>query len=232
MVMHWLKTRLFGKKGLSFKKQLSNLYVHNTELLAIDLELTSLDTQTTSITSIGWAKGKGCQLPLNACEYYVIDTPAELGQSPVIHGLTQDILQEGVSLQHAISKVLPLLETSVLVFHNASLDLAALNRAFVELSLPAINVVYIDTLKLAVYQLNKQHQVLPNNSATLSVCRQRLDLPSCPEHNALDDAMATLQLFFAQIEQFGLTQQSALLQLHHTKALGHYRLGNEARTKL
>ena len=96
MVMHWLKTRLFGKKGLSFKKQLSNLYVHNTELLAIDLELTSLDTQTTSITSIGWAKGKGCQLPLNACEYYVIDTPAELGQSPVIHGLTQDILQEGV----------------------------------------------------------------------------------------------------------------------------------------
>ena len=65
------------------------------------------------------------------------------------------------------------------------LPLAALNKAFIELSLPVIDVIYIDTLKLAVYQLNKQHQVLPTNSATLTVCRQRLDLPSCPEHNAL-----------------------------------------------
>ena len=67
--------------------------------------------------------------------------------------------------------------------------------------------------------------MLPNNSATLTVCRQRLDLPAFPAHNALDDALATLQLFFAQLNEFGITQQDTLETLLHTKAVGSYQLG-------
>ena len=225
MILQWLKERLSFSTRSSLKKELNGRYVNNTDLLAIDLELTSLDAKITDITSIGWVRGKSGQLSLASCEYFVIKTSAALGQSPVIHGLTHDILAQGESLAGSLDKMMPILQSSILVFHNASLDLAALNKAFIELSLPAIDVVYIDTLKLAVYQLNKQHQVLPTNSATLTVCRQRLDLPSCPEHKALDDALATLQLFFAQVEQFGLEHSSPLTQLLHTKAIGKYRLG-------
>lgn len=225
MILQWFKERLTLSAGSSLAKQLSGRYINNTDLLAIDVELTSLDAKTTDITSIGWVTGKGGKLSLCSCEYFVIKTSAALGQSPVIHGLTHDILAEGESLAVSLEKMMPLLQSSVLVFHNASLDLAAINKAFVELSLPAVDVTYIDTLKLAVYQLNKQHQVLPTNSATLTVCRQRLDLPSCPEHNALDDALATIQLLFAQFEQLGLDQSSPLTELLHTKAMGRYRLG-------
>jgi DNA polymerase-3 subunit epsilon len=88
-----------------------------------------------------------------------------------------------------------------------------------------MEVLYLDTLQLALYQLNKQHQVLPSNSATLTVCRQRLDLPAFPEHNALDDALATMQLFYAQLNELGITLENSLESLAHTNAVGRFRLG-------
>jgi DNA polymerase-3 subunit epsilon len=87
-------------------------------------------------------------------------------------------------------------------------------------------VVYVDTLQLALHQLKKQHQVLPSNSATLTVCRQRLDLPSFPEHNALDDALATIELLYAQFNELGITYTDSLEGLLHTNAVGRYTLGS------
>ena len=101
----------------------------------------------------------------------------------------------------------------------------ALDSAFKRCRLPQVEVLYIDTLQLALYQLNKQHQVLPSNSATLTVCRQRLDLPAFPEHNALDDALATMQLFYAQLNELGITLENSLESLAHTNAVGRFRLG-------
>ncbi|BCO20500.1 3'-5' exonuclease [Alteromonas sp. KC3] len=203
----------------------TNTTLSECRFVAIDLELTSLNPTTTAITSVGYVAGQNARLNLSSCGYCVVNTPEDLGQSPVIHGLTHDLVSQGVTLKHAMNALLPLLEGSILVFHNAALDLSALDRAFTALNLPDIEVVYVDTLKLAMYQLNKQHQVLPNNSATLGVCRQRLNLPAFPEHNALDDALATLTLLFAQLDQLGVTSGDTLNALSHTQALGRYKLG-------
>lgn len=194
-------------------------------LLAIDLELTSLDAKQAEITSIGWVGGKNYAIELSSCRYEVIQTNAALGQSPVIHGLTSDLLKEGRPLSEVISALYPLLKHHVLVFHNATLDLAALSRAITQCDLPSVSVTFIDTLQLAVYQLKKQHQVLPNNSATLTVCRQRLGLPIAPEHNALDDALATLQLLLAQYAQLGVTNSSTFGEIKHTHAMGYKVIG-------
>lgn len=222
-----LLRRLFATLGgsNSLKNKLKAMPIDKTTFSAVDFELTSLDPNSTHITSIGYVSGKQGRVDLSSCGYHVINTEAELGQSPVIHGLTLEVLNEGISLESAIKALLPILSRSVLVFHNANLDLKALDRAFKALQLPPKEVIYIDTLQLALYQLNKQHQVLPNNSATLTICRQRLDLPSFPEHNALDDALATLQLLFAQLEQLGVSQSETLNALIHTKSLGTYQLG-------
>jgi len=194
-------------------------------LASVDLELTSLDPVTTQITSIGYVSGSAGKITLSSSGYHVINTSADLGQSPVIHGLTLDILQQGEGLADAINSLLPLLKTHVLIFHNARLDLMALDSAFKRCGLPQLEVLYIDTLQLALYQLNKQHQVLPSNSATLTVCRQRLDLPAFPEHNALDDALATIQLFYAQLNELGITLENSLESLAHTNAVGRFKLG-------
>ena len=214
---------LFGNR--QFRKSLRDKMLGDTPLASVDLELTSLDPVTTQITSIGYVSGSAGKITLSSSGYHVINTSADLGQSPVIHGLTLDILQQGEGLADAINSLLPLLKTHVLIFHNARLDLMALDSAFKRCGLPQMEVLYIDTLQLALYQLNKQHQVLPSNSATLTVCRQRLDLPAFPEHNALDDALATMQLFYAQLNELGITLENSLESLAHTNAVGRFRLG-------
>jgi len=214
---------LFGNR--QFRKSLRDKMLGDTPLASVDLELTSLDPVTTQITSIGYVSGSAGKITLSSSGYHVINTSADLGQSPVIHGLTLDILQQGEGLADAINSLLPLLKTHVLIFHNARLDLMALDSAFKRCGLPQMEVLYIDTLQLALYQLNKQHQVLPSNSATLTVCRQRLDLPAFPEHNALDDALATMQLFYAQLNELGITLENSLESLAHTNAVGRFKLG-------
>ena len=214
---------LFGNR--QFRKSLRDKTLGDIPLASVDLELTSLDPVTTQITSIGYVSGSAGKITLSSSGYHVINTSADLGQSPVIHGLTLDILQQGEGLADAINSLLPLLKTHVLIFHNARLDLMALDSAFKRCGLPQLEVLYIDTLQLALYQLNKQHQVLPNNSATLTVCRQRLDLPAFPEHNALDDALATIQLFYAQLNELGITLENSLESLAHTNAVGRFKLG-------
>ena len=214
---------LFGNR--QFRKSLRDKMLGDTPLASVDLELTSLDPVTTQITSISYVSGSAGKITLSSSGYHVINTSADLGQSPVIHGLTLDILQQGEGLADAINSLLPLLKTHVLIFHNARLDLMALDSAFKRCGLPQMEVLYIDTLQLALYQLNKQHQVLPSNSATLTVCRQRLDLPAFPEHNALDDALATMQLFYAQLNELGITLENSLESLAHTNAVGSFKLG-------
>lgn len=226
MIKRWIKAcaQAFTSKT-KLKQRLRKLDVYNTLFTAVDLELTSLNPSTTQITSVGYVSGTGGRIDLSTSGYHVINTTADLGQSPVIHGLTPDILQKGEHLEVALGAFSPLFQQHILIFHNARLDLMALNSAFKQCAVPKLEVVYIDTLQLALYQLNKQHQVLPSNSATLGVCRQRLDLPAFNEHNALDDALATLQLFLAQLTELGVAKEATLDCLLHTGAVGYTQLG-------
>ena len=208
------------------RNALLNTYqFQNLQFTAIDFELTSLDQKVTQITSVGFVTGSNGVVDLSTSDYYLVKTTADLGQSPVIHGLTEEALNNGVTLPDALNALLPKLNESILVFHNASLDLAALHNVFVSLDLPKTEVMYIDTLKLAVYQLSKQHQVLPSHCATLLECCERLGLPSFVEHNALDDAMATMSLLFAQLSELGVQKHETLKVLKHTGAVGRFTLG-------
>lgn len=221
--IHAFTSAIFKRN--KFRYYLRERRICDTTFAALDLELTSLDADKSQITSMGYVVGRAGRISLSSSGYHIIKTNGDLGQSPVIHGLTQDILSEGEDIAEGLTAVSSLFQDNILLFHNARLDLMALSSAFRQCQLPQIEITYIDTLQLALYQLNKQHQVLPNNSATLTVCRQRLDLPAFPAHNALDDALATLQLFFAQLNELGVTQKDTLEALLHTKAVGRYQLG-------
>lgn len=171
-------------------------------LLAIDLELTSLDVNKSKITSVGWVEGRAGEIRLDSAYYEVVRASGSLEQSPVIHGLTAETVSEGCHVADILDALVPYANTHVWVFHNAKLDTGVLDKALRENGHSLDSVMVLDTLAYAVYQLEKQHQVLPPNSATLTVCRQRLGLPLAPAHNALDDALATLQLWFAQYYEY------------------------------
>ena len=192
---------------------------HDTPLLAVDLELTSLDIAKAEVTSIGWVEGKGGEVALSSCYYEVVKTDSSLEQSPVIHGLTAEEIEAGVDVETVLKKLRPFAESHVWVLHNATLDLGVLGKLFTRHDMAMPDILTVDTLKLAVYQLKKRHDVLPPNSATLTVCRQRLDLPAAPAHNALDDAIATLQLWFAQFYDMNGSKETRIDDFMHTQAV-------------
>lgn len=187
--------------------------------LAIDLELTSLDAKQAQILSIGWVEGVNSQIELHSCHYQVITTKASLNQSPTIHGLLQTDIQQGDKVASALKLLLEKAQTHVWVFHCADLDLAVITGTLTKLNIALPEVVIVDTLRLALYQLAKRHSIPAPNAATLASCRQRFDLPLAPAHNALDDAMATMELLFAQLNDFDPQGKEPLSALRITKAL-------------
>ena len=206
-------------RAASLAPQWRNQKWHDVPLLAIDLELTSLDIAKAEVTSVGWVEGKGGEVALDSCYYEVVRTEESLEQSPVIHGLTAEDIDAGADVESVLNTLMPFAESHVWILHNAALDLGVLGKLFERHDMPVTEILTVDTLKLAVYQLKKQHDVLPPNSATLTVCRQRLDLPAAPPHNALDDAIATMQLWFAQFYDMNGGKETQIDDFMHTQAI-------------
>lgn len=216
-MLSWF-SKLFAP-GLSLPEKWQGRSWSDIDFLAIDLELTSLDTQEANILSIGWVGGKASQIALNQCHYQVIHSNAPLNQSPTIHGLVDKDIQQGSPVSEAVESLLTYANSHVWVFHCADLDMAVLQKVMAKLALPLPTLVVVDTLRFSLYQLAKEQLIPSPNAATLASCRQRFNLPLAPAHNALDDAMATLELLFAQLNDFDPTATEPLQHLTITKAL-------------
>ncbi len=200
-------------------EQWQNSAFNSTPWLAIDLELTSLDVSIANILSIAWVEGQGNCISLQRNDYRVITTQADLNQSPVIHGLLAEDIAKGESVRAALQELAKFAESHVWVFHNADLDMGVLTRLFVKLGISMPKMVTVDTLRLALYLLNKQQQIPSPNAATLTSCRQRYHLPLAPAHNALDDAHATLELLFAQLNDLDPNGDEPVTSLFGTGSL-------------
>ncbi|GAA6183602.1 3'-5' exonuclease [Aliiglaciecola sp. NS0011-25] len=187
--------------------------------LSIDLELTSLDAKESNILSVGWVEGKKSSIALRSCYYKVIATKASLNQSPVIHGLLDEHIAQGEPVKVVLEKLKHYAQSHVWVFHNTNLDMSVLNKVFAKLGIPLPAIVTLDTLQIALYQIRKSNHVPAPNAATLTSCRQRHNLPLAPAHNALDDAVATMELLFAQLSQLDRKGKEPLSALTGTGAL-------------
>jgi DNA polymerase III subunit epsilon len=190
-------------------------------LLAIDLELTSLDTNIAAITSIGWVVGKNGQIDLSSACYQVINTQADLQQSPVIHGLTAEHIANGKDLEPVLKQLSAMMHTHLWVFHHAPLDMQILAREMRGLHIEYAGLLSLDTLSLDKYILERAQTLFSRHSFTLPECRHRYQFPPAPVHNALDDALATLELAFAQLNALKVMPHP-IGDLRHTRSLKVY----------
>ena len=188
-------------------------------LLGVDLELTGLDPAKAGILSIGWVQATKGTIPLDSSYYKVIQCSDDLQQSPVIHGLIEEDVAKGDKVEGALEDLLGFANSHVWVFHNVGLDMAVIQNTCAKLDIPMPTITALDTLQLEVYQLRKHAEVLHHNAATLQMCRQRHNLPVAPAHNALDDAMATLELLYAQLAKYDAGGKETLGNLAHTGAV-------------
>ncbi|WP_438865110.1 3'-5' exonuclease [Neptunicella sp.] len=212
-----IKRRLFPATQLPEQWQGKPWY--ELPLLSVDCELTGLDYKQADILSIGWVQAQAYSIELNSSFYEVISTKNSLNQSPVIHGLTEKDIKQGKKLVPVLEQLLTYATSHIWVFHHAFLDMSVLQRVCKTLQIPWPTIVTLDTMQLARYEMKRQHQVVPPDSATLQVSRQRHELPAAPAHNALDDAMATVELLYAQMQQLDPKGELSLADFFHTGAV-------------
>lgn len=222
-MLNFLKKVILGQHPI--REQFKHIRYPELPLLSIDLELTDLDTDVAKVTSIGWVAGHNYQVHLASAVYSVVRAKGDLKQSPVIHGLTASDIAQGSHIREQILQLRAFVDSHVWVFHNATLDMRVLNRLWKALQLPAVTVTTIDTMLLEVYACEKTHGFVPSGAVTLDNARKRYGLAQTPLHNALDDALATLTLLFAQLYSLNKLGHMNLLELSHTRAIKTFSLG-------
>lgn len=217
----WHKYKNWLGIGLSIPDKWKNQRWQDVPLLAIDLELTSLDTKVAAITSIGWVSGQNSHIDLASAFYQVINTSEDLQQSPVIHGLTAEHIAQGNELAPVLEQLASMKDSHLWVFHHAPLDTQVLLRDMQARDINLSGMLSLDTLCLEKYILNRAQPVFSRDSLILADCCRRYGFPPAPEHNALDDAMSTLQLAFAQLNALKVLPHK-VTDLNHCKCLQVY----------
>lgn len=168
-----------------------------TRYVVIDLETTALLPKQGEIASIAWVVIEQGIIHLNQSAHFHIKLQQEVGQSAIYHQLTDTDLESGVALDHAMTAMLAAINNSVLVFHNAQLDMGFINHYLrANWGAPLIMPV-VDTLLAERKRLTLRQDSLLAGDLRLFQCRQRYGLPDVPLHNALGDALATAELWLA-----------------------------------
>lgn len=179
----------FQEKGIDLDKPLAEM-----AYTVFDTETTGLEPSNgDEIIQIGATRIINNRLLRKECFNQFVDPGFPLrAESTAIHGITDDMLRG----QPAIDMVLPAFhqfcEETVLVAHNAAFDMR-----FLQLKEDATGVCFrqpvLDTLLLSA-------ALHPNQeSHKLDSIAERLGIQIISRHNALDDAIATAQVFVKMV---------------------------------
>ena len=169
------------------------------ELVCLDIETTGLDPATVDMLSIGWVLIRGGLVDLASAESHVVKPTGGLGDSPSIHGLTDTVVHQGMSVGEAMHRVLEVLTGRVLVVHHAGLDKKLLDRFSRELFSDKLLVPVIDTLALENRHKSRHHHLEDTRSLRLPDLREHYNLPWYRGHDCLVDAISTAELLLAMV---------------------------------
>lgn len=169
----------------------------NCRLLAVDLETNGLDVKRGDILSIGWVVIHRGEINLGSGQHLLIDSAAQAGESLKIHGIRDIDRRGGHSLKNGLETLHNAARNSVLLFHHAGFDLKFLHAASFKTGLPMLKQPVIDTMWLEQRRKHRSGEEITPGTLTLAGCRQRYALPPAPQHDALEDALATAELALA-----------------------------------
>jgi DNA polymerase-3 subunit epsilon len=214
-VIQTIKELLIPNNQLTLLHKKNCLHAH---YLVIDLELTGLNPKEDEIVSIAWLPIKNQRIYVGQGEHFINSQVSCLKQSPIFHGINQQAVQGGQPLTKALQKLVSLLDSVVLVFHNAELDWAFLQKAFIEHGINLCaeqykSILILDTMKIEHKRLSRLSHEISFDALNLEKCRQRYNLPDYSSHNALTDAMATAELLLAQINHISSGKPLAVKSL-------------------
>lgn len=192
--------------------------VKDCDILALDFETTGLNIEHDKILSIGYVNIHNGNIDLASAEHMVINANAQLSQQSVkIHHITDSEKDAGIPLSKALEQLLTVMQNKVVLVHFSDIETRFLSQSCVEQYGYKLYFPFIDTFKLGQKQLNKEIGEYHPQKLQLDQLRKRFGLPNYQQHNALSDAIATAELFLAQLEhhhQGKNTPVTAIIQFY------------------
>lgn len=175
------------------------------DYLVLDLETTGLNPETDRILSIGTIEIKNFRLNMRSAEtLFVSDVLEVRAETAVINHIVPEMVECGVSLDEAMESLFRKMQGKVLVAHGMFVEQGFLHHYLKQrYGLADIPLPWLDTLRLEKSMVLNQWK--SDQDVTLSGTRARYGLPEYPAHEALVDAVATGELYLAQLKSiFGL----------------------------
>lgn len=175
--------------------------VSQHEILAFDFETSGVDVERDQILSIGWVAMTMAQIDVAASEELFVRHPEFVtADSAVINHITPEVLARGVTLDQAMDQLFEQLAGKIALVHGACIERAFVERYMRErFGVESFPCVWIDTL-----QIEKQMTYAGKTASTtgfqLDDVRRRYGLPQYHAHSAAVDALASAELFIAQMK--------------------------------
>ncbi len=188
-----------------------NTPINKVAILAVDFETTGLDAKQDKLLSVGFITLKQQQMSLKSSYHQIIKTKAQLKESNVIiHHITDSQKEQGQALAIVVETLLKALAGKVMLVHFARIERQFLTQACLELYGIAPVFPMIDTLALAKRRLDKRDVAYDPSELRLANLRNKFELPEHHAHNALNDAIATAELFMAQMSEINKDGKATL----------------------
>lgn len=187
------------------------------EFLVVDIETTGLDPRRDHVLSVGWVPVCGREVVLAGARELVVRPPAgvAVGESAVVHGLTDDTVATAATLEDVLPDLLTALHGRVLVAHHSPIEIGFLERAVAAAYGAGLPLAVVDTLNLQHRLVVGQHGEVRPGLLRLDEARRHFGLPRYRAHRALVDAVATAELLLAQVAELAhrLGREPALRDL-------------------
>lgn len=181
----------------------SSTPVEDLQLLALDLETTGFDPDNDHLLSIGFVPVNGLDIQMGGARHIYVNQPIEVGQSAVVHGVTDDDVAAGVPMQEALEETLRALTGRLLLAHHVRIERDFLRVAIKRTFGCGVLFDCIDTMKLHAQLMRVDQYEAPYGTLRLASARSRFGLPRYRAHEAMTDALACAELYIAQVAELG-----------------------------
>lgn len=175
--------------------------------VVLDLETTGMTPDRAAITEIGAVRFRGGER-LATLQTLVAPSVSVPPAVSSLTGITDEMLVDAPALSSVLSVLHDFVEGVVVVGHNVNFDRAFLDHALTGEDYPPLPSPALDTLGLARALLGDE---VPRHR--LSWVARHLRTEHRPTHRALDDALATADVFHALLERVATHGVTTLEQL-------------------
>lgn len=169
----------------------------DTTFVVLDLETTGLQPGRDRITEVGAVKVRGGEV-LGELRTFVHPGRPIPPAVTAVTGITDAMVRDAPAIDAVVPILREFLGPAVLVAHNARFDLSFLRAAWAATGAGDYDPVVVDTARLARRLLHDEVR-----NCRLATLAQHLRARTMPEHRALTDARATVDVLHGLIERAG-----------------------------